>query len=111
MSKKDTKSQVTVLGLDNFFPNTTLKFNAHGMEVQVSLNINLQMKKHLSPNNVFKGEKFFVYSLRKQIGSKWICAKTIQMVQDTLLKRCQILCRKAEIKVKESEIIKLEKQL
>jgi len=105
MSKE---SEVKVMGLNSMHKNTTLKFNANGMEIAVSLNIEPSMKPYLSPNNVFKGDKHLVYSLRKHIPSRYICANTINMWQETLLNRCMILCREAKIKVKQSEIKKLK---
>ena len=49
-----------------YFPDNVsdLDFDGNGVTVKVSLNIPPEIKKYISPNNLFKGSKFWVYSLK-----------------------------------------------
>ena len=98
-----------IKGLMSTYENTTLTFTSEGVEVAVSLNIEPKMRQYLSKNNIFKGDKYYIYKLRYHILSKNINCFTIQKVHDTLLNRCMIHCREAKIKSIEREIKKLKK--
>ena len=93
---------------NNSLPNFHLEINAQGAKVWVSLNIEPQMKKHLSPNNIFKSNKMLVYALRKQINT--VNTITINKAHEELLNRAMINCRIAKQKVLESEISLLKQK-
>jgi len=108
MINPKVESDIKVFGLGKLHPNTSIKFDANGLEVQVSLNIEPEMRPHLASVNVFKGNKMWVYSIRKHIKSEFVCAKTILLTQDTLLNRCMIRVREAKQKVLAKEIVTLK---
>ena len=87
---------------NNSLPNFHLEINAYGAKVWVSLNIEPKMKKHLSPNNVFKSNKMLVYALRKQI--REVNTVNIKKAHEELLNRAMINCRIAKQKALEREI-------
>jgi hypothetical protein len=93
---------------NNSLPNFHLEVNAHGAKVWVSLNIEPNMKKYLSPNNVFKANKLYVFALRKQI--EVVNVMTIKSTHEELLNKAMITCRMAKQKVLESEITLLKQQ-
>lgn len=70
------------------FPdNVWLDFDGNGVTVKVSLNIPPEIKKYISPNNLYKGSKFWVYALKTHIPSKAITKNSLELVRDELLKR------------------------
>jgi hypothetical protein len=48
-------------------PNVHLELTATGAKVCVSLNIEPKLRKYLSPNNIHKATKFYVYMLKMPI--------------------------------------------
>lgn len=86
-------------------PNFHIEINAHGAKVWISLNIEKSMIKHLSPNNVFKAGKFWVYSLRRQLDQ--VNVIEVKKAHENLLKTAMINCRKAKQRVLEEQIQKI----
>lgn len=92
-----TQNLVKCLGKGiSFHENTTLNFNFAGVVLGVSLNIAPELKDYLSPNNVKKGDKMFIYFLEKQIPSEKIELTTVQKVHDYLLKNAMANIRNAK---------------
>ena len=89
----------------NTLPNFHIEVHPNGVTVWVSLNIEPEMKKHLSPNNIFKGEKLWVYALRK--GVENLNFKTLETTYDELMNRAMINCRLAKKKALDEQIEKL----
>lgn len=87
-------------------PNLKVKFNAFGCEVFVSLNIEKKMIKHLSANNVYKGDKMYLYGYRKQLTE--VNYKSVLGAYEELLNKLQIRLREAKQKVLEDEINRLK---
>lgn len=83
-------------------PNLHIEVNVDGIKVWVSLNIEPSMKKYLSPNNVFKAEKRWIYCLRKEVDN--LNFKTLENVYKELLNRSMINCREAKKKVLDKQI-------
>lgn len=96
-----------IMNLPTFFTHNTLKnchleFAPDGCYLWVSLNVTKGMIKHLSPNNIYKGEHRHVYALKKKIDSP--TDHSIAVYHEELLKKAMINCREAKMKVIESEI-------
>lgn len=89
-------------------PNFHIEIHPNGAAVWVSLNIEPSMRKHLSPNNVFKGDQMYVYCLRKEM--EVVNFKELENIYETLLNRAMINCREAKKKVLDEQIHKLENQ-
>ena len=89
----------------NLFPNFHIEINPNGTTVWVSLNIEPEMKKHLSPNNIFKGDKLWVYALRKEVEN--LNFKTLETTYNELMNRAMINVREAKKKVLDEQIEKL----
>ena len=97
--------------MNKFFTNTSLpnfhlEINSEGCKVWVSLNIEPLMKPFLSPNNIFKADKFWTYCLRKQITT--VNSFTINQAYEELLNRAMINLREAKIKVLNNQINNLK---
>ena len=90
---------------NNFLPNFHIEVHPNGVSVWVSLNIEPEVKKYLSPNNVFKGEKMWVYALRKEVET--LNFKTLESIHNELLTRAMINSREAKKKVLDEQIEKL----
>jgi len=88
--------------------NCELKFNGNGVEVRVSLNVPKPLAKYVSKNNLHKGSKFYVYSLKKQIFSKDITMNNIIDTYYLLLNRAMINMRKYKVQQLNDNIKKLE---
>lgn len=104
-----TKNLVKCIGKNiSFHENTTINFNLGGFVLGVSLNIPPEIKDYLSPNNVRRGDKMFLYYLERQIPSEKIDVVTVQKTHDYLLKNamCNIRDAKSAYFKKESERIK-----
>ena len=104
-----TKNLVKCIGKDiSFHENTTINFILGGMVLGVSLNIPPEIKDYLSPNNVKRGDKMFLYHLERQIPSEKIDVVMVQKTHDYLLKNamCNIRDAKSAYFKKESERIK-----
>jgi hypothetical protein len=84
------------------FPNSHIEFDGDGIKLRVSLNIEKSMRSYLSPNNVFAGEKFWVYSLCMRIENP--CAATLKATYELLMTRCMIHCRTAKQAVLDHQI-------
>lgn len=70
----------------NLPDNCTILFTESGMTLRVSLNIPKGMKRYVSPNNLFKGEKkYWVYSIKMDIPSAYITLKNVTQVYEHLL--------------------------
>lgn len=82
----------------NWHLNTSLEFNANGMWIRVSLNIEPGLAKYLSPNNVQRGAKRTVYCLKSFIESDMICKQNLEVLQSMLLNNCMKNVRKAKEK-------------
>lgn len=93
-----------VLGFIGLHPNTALVFNSKGLKIEVSINITIRMKTYMSPNNIYKGDKMYIYKLSKQLNRYNICSESVTSWQDELLRRCMVSCRKAKIEMLENEI-------
>lgn len=91
---------------NNGLPNFHLEINSRGVKVWVSLNIEPAMKRHLSPNNVFKADKHWTYCLRKQLDV--VSLNTVNSTHEELLTRAMILCREAKKKVLDEQITNLK---
>jgi hypothetical protein len=87
------------------FPNSHIEFDAEGLKLRVSLNIEKRMKPFLSPNNVFAGDQRWVYSLTKRIENP--CLATLEMTYNLLMTRAMISCRLAKQQVLQREIRQL----
>lgn len=81
----------------DLFPNIHLELNAQGCLVCVSLNIEVKLKQYLSPNNVYKSNKFWCYVLKQQINV--VNIESVNIVQRELLDRAMINIRSAKIKM------------
>ena len=89
---------VKVFGLTNLHENTHIKFVDDGIIVSVGLNIEEKISQILLFNQlvtgftgkVYKADTMFVYRHYQKINSQYINSKTIQFVQDELLKRVRI---------------------
>lgn len=90
--------------------NCNLKFNGNGVEIQVSLNIPKPLVKYVSKNNLYKGNKFYVYSIKQQLLSKDITLKNIHEVSDILLNKAMINVRKYKMQYLKDNINLLEKK-
>ena len=91
------------------FPNCHIEIDNEGIILKVSLNIEPAMKKYLSPQNVFKGEKMFVYSIKKRVETPNL--KGLEATYDYLMAKAMINCRLAKNSVNNSEIINLINKL
>lgn len=70
----------------NLPDNCTILFTESGITLRVSLNIPKGMKRYVSQNNLFKGEKkYWVYSIKMDIPSTHITLKNVLQVYDHLL--------------------------
>lgn len=88
--------------------NCELKFNGNGVEVRVSLNVPKPLAKYVSKNNIHKGRKFYVYSLKKQIFSKDITINNIIDTYYLLLNRAMINMRNYKVQQLNDNIKLLE---
>lgn len=88
--------------------NCELKFNGNGVEVRVSLNVPKPLVKYVSKNNLHKGNKFYVYSLKKQIFSKDITLNNIINTYNLLLNRAMINMRNYKVQQLNDNIKLLE---
>lgn len=88
--------------------NCELKFNGNGVEVRVSLNVPKPLVKYVSKNNLHKGNKFYVYSLKKQIFSKDITMNNIIDTYNILLNRAMINMRNYKVQQLNDNIKLLE---
>lgn len=100
----------TIKTKHNFYPNTSFTFDATGVYVELTLNIPPILKKYLSVNNVFKGEKRLVYCVRKHIDSIHINKKNVEDVHQFLLNNCMIAIRKAKQEYLENNINNIKKK-
>ena len=91
--------------------NCELKFNGNGVEIRVSLNVPKPLVKYVSKNNLHKGNKFYVYSLKKQIFSKDITMNNIIYTYNLLLNRAMINMRNYKVKQLNDNIKMLEGRL
>jgi len=87
-----------------FHENTSFTFDATGMWIELTLNIKPNMKKYLSANNVFKGEKHYVYRVKKHIDSVLITENNVKAVHEYLLGNAMMRCREAKQRVIQDEI-------
>jgi len=85
----------------DWLPNTHIEFTPKGIRLTVTLNIEKQMRHFLSPNNVFKGEKHYVYSIGCNLENP--CEKTLLDAYNTIMQGMMIRLRDAKIKVIENE--------
>jgi hypothetical protein len=70
----------------NLPDNCTILFTESGITLRVSLNIPKGMKRYVSPNNLFRGEKkYWVYSIKIDIPSTHITLKNVLQAYDHLL--------------------------
>lgn len=88
--------------------NCELKFNGNGVEVRVSLNVPKPLAKYVSKNNLHKGNKFYVYSIKKQIFSKDITLNNIYDTYNSLLNRAMINMRNYKVQQLKDNIKLLE---
>lgn len=83
------------------FPNTHIEFTAEGVRMTVTLNIEPKMRHFLSPNNIRKGEKFYVYSISHLLHD--VSPQTLKETYNVLMQRAMINCRNAKIAILENE--------
>ena len=88
--------------------NCDLTFNGNGVEVRVSLNVPKPLAKYVSKNNLHKGSKFYVYSIKKQIFSKDITLNNIYDTYNLLLNRAMINMRNYKVQQLNDNIKLLE---
>ena len=88
--------------------NCELKFNGNGVEIRVSLNVPKPLAKYVSKNNLHKGNKFYVYSLKKQIFSKDVTMNNIIDTYNLLLNRAMINMRNYKVQQLNDNIKMLE---
>lgn len=88
--------------------NCELKFNGNGVEIRVSLNVPKPLAKYVSKNNLHKGNKFYVYSIKKQIFSKDITLNNIYDTYYSLLNRAMINMRNYKVQQLKDNIKLLE---
>ena len=86
----------------DFLPNLHLEIHPNGVTAWVSLNIEPKMKKYLSGNNIFKGDKMWIYALRKEVEN--LNFKNLEAVYNELMTRAMINCREAKKCVLDEEI-------
>jgi len=79
-------------------PNTSIEFTANGMWLRVSLNIEPNLAKYLSPNNVSRGKLRTVYALRNFIETDMICKNNLEQIHNMLLTNCMKNIRNAKAK-------------
>jgi hypothetical protein len=91
------------------FPNCHIEFDGSGVILKISLNIEPEMKKFLCPQNVFKGEKMYVYSIKKRVELPTL--KGMETTYNHLMAKAMINCRIAKNSVNNSEILNLINQL
>lgn len=84
------------------YPNCKIQIDDRGLILSVSLNITPVMKKYLCSTNVFKGEKHFVYVLKKRIDKP--NKKKMKEAYDLLMRNLKTNHRVAKIKVLADEI-------
>lgn len=84
----------------NWHLNTSISFNANGMWIRVSLNIEPSLAKFLSPNNVVKGKLRTVYAIRSFVESDMICKQNLEQIHKMLLDNCMKNIRNAKEKRK-----------
>ena len=89
------------------FPNCHIEFDGEGLKLRVSLNIEPRMRKYLSPNNVFKAEKFYIYSICCRVKDPTL--KTLESSYRHLMKNAMINCREAKIAAIHNEIETISK--
>lgn len=88
---------------ESWHPNTSIEFNANGVWLRVSLNIEPGLAQYLSSNNVFKGRYRTVYSLRSFLESAYICKDSMKNIHNMLLSNCMKHIRIAKQKKNEKE--------
>ena len=88
-------------------PNVHLELTALGVNVCVSLNIEPKLRKYLSPNNVHKANKFYIYMLKCPITI--VNSESVNIVQRELLNKAMINVREAKKKILEDEIVVLKR--
>ncbi len=91
-----------------FFPNVSFEFDATGMYINVTINITPNIKQYLSVNNVFKGEQYWVYRVRKHLESYQINKKNVETTHRYLLNNAMIACRKAKQEYLQRQINNLQ---
>jgi hypothetical protein len=85
----------------DWLPNTHIEFTPKGVKLIVTLNIEKRMRHFLSPNNVFKGDKHYVYSICALLQNP--CEKTLLDTYNTIMQGMMIRLRDAKIAVLENE--------
>lgn len=87
------------------FPNSHIEFDSEGIKLRVSLNITRAMKPFLSPNNIFVGKTYRVYSISKRVDNPNL--ENLKATYELLMTRAMINCRLAKQEVLKKEINKL----
>ena len=87
------------------FPNASLMFKEGYLYMRVSLNIKPELRKFLR-GNVEKGEKMYVYALKKKIIDT--SEAHIKGIYNILLQRCMVNIREAKKKQLDVEIRKIK---
>jgi len=96
---------------ENWYENTYLDFTALGVYLCVSVNVPKDLVRFLAKENVHKGDKLYVYSLKKHIKSEYVNKINMRSVHDILLNRCKINVREAKKKLLDKQILEYGKQL
>lgn len=81
--------------------NCTLQFDNGKVYLSVGINVSNEAKQYLSSNNLFRGKKYWFYSLRKPLNN--VSKKEIFDTYNVLLARCMFRCREAKIKYLKSQ--------
>jgi len=88
--------------------NCTLSFHANGVKVGVSLNISKKLLGLMPRNNVWKGNKMFVYVLSKEIPLKYSTPKNMKAAYEHLLNKAMQNIRLKKLELIDDEITQLE---
>lgn len=86
-------------------PNSHIQIEGNKIYLRVSLNVEPTVKKHLSPNNIFKGDKMWVYSIREKLTI--VSENEIISIYTTLINRAMVNIRQAKKRAISNEIKQL----
>ena len=99
----ETKKNAKVKGIDYSLnhENVHLNFNGLGCMVEYSLNLSLDLLPYISPNNIYKADKFYIYLIKKQVNI--VNSFTLNKTIEQLKYRAMLNIREAKTKLLEKE--------